>query len=142
MSLLIPDNKPLPSRIEVAENTLAEAFARDRIIMDELEKRLHHVQEARSDDEINNCLGDLPADLLTESQTEVYTTLSEASMTKQKSKHTTVLSSKHLRGGKLKKKRPSGIELPPRRQFQPRLWFFIYGNMSLTDPACPRNRYW
>jgi len=84
MSLLIPNNKPLPVQIEIAESALAEAFARDLITMQELEKRLHQVHASHSNSEITDCLKDLPEDLLTSGQAEVYTNLSESRYRKKK----------------------------------------------------------
>jgi len=103
MSLLIPNNKPLPAQIEIAENALAEAFAQDLITMEELEKRLHQVQASHSNSEITGYLRDLPQDLLTSGQAGADADISESDREKRKNKHTTVLSSNVLCGAKLKR---------------------------------------
>jgi len=105
MSLLIPNNKPLPAQIEIAENALAEAFAQDLITMEELEKRLHQVQASHSNSEITGYLRDLPQDLLTSGQAGADADISESDREKRKNKHTTVLSSNVLCGAKLKRER-------------------------------------
>ncbi len=104
MALLIPNNKPLPRQIEIAESALAEAFARDLITMEELEKRLHLVQEAHSNGEISTYLEDLPRDLLDPVKEEDYADLSITDAQKSKNEYTTVLSSNVLRGKQLRRK--------------------------------------
>lgn len=101
MSLLIPNNKPLPVQIEIAENALSEAFARDLITMEEFEKRIHKVQEAGSNSDISSCFEDLPNDLLSSaSDTETP----KKDIENRKKIQTTILSSNLLCGGKLKQK--------------------------------------
>jgi hypothetical protein len=104
MSLLIPNDKPLPRQIELAENALAEAFARDLITIEELEKRLHLVQAAHSNGEIRGYLADLPRDLLDPVRTQDYTDVSIPDAQRSKKKYLTVLSSSVLRGKQLKRK--------------------------------------
>ncbi|MEJ2665156.1 MAG: LiaF-related protein [Spirochaetia bacterium] len=104
MALLIPNNKPLPRQIEIAENALAEAFARDLITMEELEKRLHLVQEAQSNGEISGYLADLPRDLLDPVRAEDYADTAIAGAQKSEKKYLTVLSKNVLRGKQLQRK--------------------------------------
>lgn len=100
MSLPAIRTKSLPAQKEMAENALTEAFALDLVTMDELEERLHKVQQARSHSEITSCLQDLPPQLLTSSREKAALKIEQ-----REKKQTTVLSSNLLRGVKLKCKR-------------------------------------
>ncbi len=101
MSFLVPNNKPLNTQKNIAEDALAEAFALDLITMKELEKRLHQVQGAHSNSEITSYLQDLPQDLLTSSQEGT----ADADIERREKKQTTILSSNLLCGAKLRQKK-------------------------------------
>jgi len=106
MSLLVPNNKPLNTQKEIAENALAEAFALDLITMEELEKRLYQVQGAHSNSEITSYLQDLPQDLLTSSQAGTADAdMSNSDIERREKKQTTILCSNLLCGAKLRRKR-------------------------------------
>ncbi len=106
MSLLVPNNIPLVAQIEIAENVLAEAFARDLITIEELEKRLHQVLASHSNSEITSYLQDLPQDLLTSSQEGTADTdMSVTDIERKEKKLVTILSSNLLCGGKLRHKK-------------------------------------
>ncbi len=101
MALLVPNNKPLNIQKEIAENALTEAFALDLITMEELEKRLHQVQEAHSNSEITSYLQDLPQDLLMFNKEEAGASDKE----RRENKQITILSSNLISGAKLRHKR-------------------------------------
>ncbi len=104
MSLAIPNDKPIGTQIEIAEEALSEAFARDLITMEELEKRLQLVQASQSNSEVCGYLQDLPQNILPAKPTEKSNGDLVNSNTEQKrSIQTTILSSNILRGKKLKK---------------------------------------
>ncbi len=105
MSFLVPNNKPLNTQKDIAENALAEAFALDLITIEELEKRLHKVQGAHSNSEITSYLQDLPRDLLTSSQEGTAADMSNSDIEGREKKQTTILSSNLLCGAKLKRKK-------------------------------------
>ena len=106
MSSLVPNDKPLATQIEIAENALAEAFARDLITIEELEKRLHQVQVSHSNSEITSYLQDLPQDLLAPNQKETAAfDMSNSEIGKREKKQITILSSNLICGGKLRRNR-------------------------------------
>ena len=99
MSDLVPKDRPLSVQKKVAEDLLTEAFARDLISMDEFENRLGIINAAGSNREIQTELQDLPESLIVQ-------TINEEPLTAGSPKqHNLLLSSRILRGIKLREKR-------------------------------------
>ncbi len=106
MALLIPNDKPLYTQIEIAENALAEAFALDLITMEELEKRLSLVQASQSNSEITGYLKDLPENLATlGSEDADNKDIIDPDTGLSQNRELTVLSSNTLCGSRLKHKK-------------------------------------
>lgn len=99
MSLLIPIDKPLPQQKKIAEDILAEAFARDYITMEELEKRLSTIHSAGSNRDIQSEITDLPANILSMTSADNYP------IDEKPTESSVILSSKIIRGNKLKKRK-------------------------------------
>jgi hypothetical protein len=96
MSQLIPKERPLSEQKSIAEELLSEAYARDFITMEEFENRISVVHAAGSNRDVQAELQDLPETLIVQTSNENTQLASKAVKT------TLVLSSKTLRGSKLK----------------------------------------
>ena len=101
--MLIPNDKSITEQKEIAEEILSEAFARDLITMEEFEKRLSAVDAAGSNRDLQNELKDLPENILQYQKQEEYP------QNKSPKKSVLVLSSKSIRGAKLKKKNSNSV---------------------------------
>ncbi len=96
MSQLIPKGRPLSEQKNIAEELLSEAYARDFITMEEFEKRISVVHAAGSNRDVQAELEDLPEALI------VQTSNDNTQLAAKEVKINLVLSSKTLRGSKLK----------------------------------------
>ncbi|MBN1646478.1 MAG: hypothetical protein JW874_00475 [Spirochaetales bacterium] len=95
MSDLVPKDRPLNEQKKIAEDILAEAFARDLITMEEFENRLAVVQTAGSNRTIQAELQDLPARFPARAATATPAPTDNTV-------HNLILSSRILRGAKLR----------------------------------------